>query len=218
VSEKEDKKYRTGTPFPYQNSRERGPNGRLLCRMCGVEVPKGRRTWCSQECIVEGMIWKGYSSVIRDKVWERDKGICQDCGLSIKLIKQLIGVLRGHLCVDLEGDYVEIDRKYDFEIPRLFTGDEVWGWKKHRFQKEGPFYIVEDLLVPLGIELGGHNHLWEADHIIPVAEGGGACGLDGYRLLCIGCHKAATKKLMRRLAGKPEISIEELQLKLEMPE
>ncbi len=35
--------------------------------------------------------------------------------------------------------------------------------------------------------------LFEADHIIPVSQGGGGKGLDGLRLLCRGCHKDVTK-------------------------
>jgi 5-methylcytosine-specific restriction enzyme A len=33
---------------------------------------------------------------------------------------------------------------------------------------------------------------WEADHIVPVADGGGECGLDNYRLLCRACHVRVT--------------------------
>ncbi|MEO7405587.1 MAG: HNH endonuclease signature motif containing protein [Vicinamibacterales bacterium] len=33
---------------------------------------------------------------------------------------------------------------------------------------------------------------WEADHIIPVADGGGECGLENYRLLCRPCHVRVT--------------------------
>jgi 5-methylcytosine-specific restriction endonuclease McrA len=33
---------------------------------------------------------------------------------------------------------------------------------------------------------------WEADHIIPVADGGGECGLENYRLLCRDCHVKVT--------------------------
>jgi 5-methylcytosine-specific restriction enzyme A len=36
--------------------------------------------------------------------------------------------------------------------------------------------------------------LWDADHIIPVKEGGGQCGLDNIRTLCISCHKKVTKE------------------------
>ncbi len=41
---------------------------------------------------------------------------------------------------------------------------------------------------------------WEADHIIPVCEGGGECDLDNYRTLCVPCHKAETAKLAARRA------------------
>jgi 5-methylcytosine-specific restriction endonuclease McrA len=36
--------------------------------------------------------------------------------------------------------------------------------------------------------------LWDADHIIPVKDGGGLCGLDNMRTLCIACHKKVTFK------------------------
>ena len=35
--------------------------------------------------------------------------------------------------------------------------------------------------------------LWDADHIIPVKKGGGSCGLENLRTLCISCHKIVTK-------------------------
>jgi 5-methylcytosine-specific restriction enzyme A len=35
--------------------------------------------------------------------------------------------------------------------------------------------------------------LWDADHIKPVKEGGGLCGLENIRTLCIKCHKQVTK-------------------------
>ena len=38
---------------------------------------------------------------------------------------------------------------------------------------------------------------WEADHILPVADGGGECGLENYRLLCRTCHVAVTAQWRR---------------------
>ena len=38
---------------------------------------------------------------------------------------------------------------------------------------------------------------WEADHIIPVFQGGGVCGLENYRTLCLRCHKNSHKKRIR---------------------
>lgn len=43
---------------------------------------------------------------------------------------------------------------------------------------------------------------WQADHTVPVVEGGGECGLDGMRTLCGACHKQETAKLRARLAER----------------
>jgi 5-methylcytosine-specific restriction enzyme A len=51
-------------------------------------------------------------------------------------------------------------------------------------------------------ELGIPTHrisFWDADHIVPVVEGGGEAGLDNLRTLCIPCHKSVTAELMTRL-------------------
>jgi hypothetical protein len=52
------------------------------------------------------------------------------------------------------------------------------------------------------------------DHVIPVCEGGGLCGLDGYRTLCIPCHRKVTAELRARLAKKNK---RQLTLPMEMP-
>ena len=41
--------------------------------------------------------------------------------------------------------------------------------------------------------------LWDADHIRPVAEGGGQCDLDNLRTLCLLCHRQATAQFRQRL-------------------
>ena len=54
-------------------------------------------------------------------------------------------------------------------------------------------------------EWGLRRHLWDADHILPVAEGGGECDLANMRTLCLKCHQALTAELRKRLARKPSI-------------
>ena len=51
-------------------------------------------------------------------------------------------------------------------------------------------------------EWGRRRHLWDADHIVPVVEGGGECDLSNMRTLCLKCHRAATAALRGRLGGQ----------------
>lgn len=44
------------------------------------------------------------------------------------------------------------------------------------------------------------KEFWDADHIVPVIEGGGECTIDNLRTLCIPCHKQVTKELAARRA------------------
>lgn len=46
----------------------------------------------------------------------------------------------------------------------------------------------------------GTGDLWQADHIKPVIEGGGECGLENLRTLCTACHKLETAALRRRIS------------------
>lgn len=131
---------------------ERGPNGRGLCRWCRAEVPKGRRTFCNDDCVHE---WKlrtnpGY---LRDQVLQRDRGVCAECGL----------------------DAIEFQRRF-----------QLLPVKKRRALK---------------VQLDWHaarRSFWDADHIVPVVEGGGECDLSNIRTLCLWCHRDKTAELRNR--------------------
>jgi 5-methylcytosine-specific restriction enzyme A len=130
----------------------KGPNGRCLCRWCNLEVPPGRLTFCSEWCVEE---WKVRSDPghLRDRVFQRDRGICAICGLDciaeLRRLKKLRGSSRARARI---------------------------GW-----------------------HMGKRKTLWDADHIVPVAEGGGECDLSNMRTLCLKCHCIRTVELRERL-------------------
>jgi len=137
-----------------RNSLPTGPNGRNLCRWCNLEVPKRRFTFCSDWCVEE---WRlrtdpGY---LREKVLERDKGICSQCGADCIAAWSHLKRLRG--------------------AARLKAFSE-WG-----------------------INSRSRKSLWDADHIVPVSEGGGECDLQNIRTLCLKCHRQTTAELRSRL-------------------
>jgi 5-methylcytosine-specific restriction endonuclease McrA len=41
--------------------------------------------------------------------------------------------------------------------------------------------------------------LWDADHVVPVVDGGGECDLSNMRTLCLPCHRKVTAALRARL-------------------
>jgi 5-methylcytosine-specific restriction endonuclease McrA len=55
------------------------------------------------------------------------------------------------------------------------------------------------LLERWGLKRISRKTLWDADHILPVAEGGGECDLQNIRTLCLICHRGQTLELRRRL-------------------
>lgn len=55
------------------------------------------------------------------------------------------------------------------------------------------------LLQHWGMKTRMRKSLWDADHILPVAEGGGECDMDNIRTLCLRCHRSVTLQLRERI-------------------
>ena len=53
-------------------------------------------------------------------------------------------------------------------------------------------------LAEWGLTRMSRSSLWDADHIVPVVEGGGECDLSNIRTLCLKCHRTATAALRQR--------------------
>ena len=57
-----------------------GPSGRARCRWCRLEVPPRRRTFCSDWCVNEWRL-RSDPGYLREKIEQRDHGICAACGI-----------------------------------------------------------------------------------------------------------------------------------------
>ncbi len=149
----------------------RGENGRLLCRWCYVEVPKGRRSFCGSQCVHSWRL-RTDPSYLRAQVLHRDRGICAYC------------------TVDTRAAFIQL---------------------KHSRGKQRKF-----LLNYWGLRRLSRRSLWDADHILPVAEGGGECDLSNLRTLCLACHKMFTGELRTRLSRKCRQTIPASDLGVEL--
>jgi len=155
-------------------STERAPRtpyaGKGVCRWCGAAVPRGRRSWCGARCVDEYL--DRTPGRLRQLVLERDRGVCAVCGRDCERLRERLERLLGRLR----------DR---------YRADSVRSWRCRR--------LFERLRV-VDSGMWSARHLWEADHIVPVVEGGGGCGVDGMRTLCRVCHRHVTAELARRRA------------------
>ena len=139
----------------------KGANGRNLCRWCNLEVPKGRVTFCSAWCVEEWRV-RSDPGYIREKVLERDRGVCAGCGIDCLHAERELKRLRG--------------------VARLKA------------------------FLDWGLRAGSRKSLWDADHIVPVVEGGGECDLENIRTLCLKCHRAVTAELRKRRVAQANAS------------
>jgi hypothetical protein len=150
-------------------------NSRML-----PKPPKGFCKWCGRKFI--GRVWCGGEcrqeayvrmGYVDNYIFIRDGGICAKCGIDT---------------VWLRNNIIEIVRLWRRYGPRdisyYISYSEFW-----------------DAYGPWGRDF--HKRLWEADHIIPVCEGGGCCGLENYQTLCLRCHKKESANLAKRRQVRP---------------
>lgn len=136
-----------------RSSLAKGPGGRSLCRWCNLEVPSGRFTFCSEFCVEEWRL-RSNPAHLRERVFQRDQGICAVCAIDCHAALLQMKKARGTARLKLRAE---------------------WGVTTNR------------------------KSLWDADHIVPVVEGGGECDLSNMRTLCVRCHREQTAALRLRL-------------------
>jgi 5-methylcytosine-specific restriction endonuclease McrA len=177
----------------------KGPGGLNLCFCgCGREVVRPRLNWFSGACI---SAWKlrNDPATIRRAVFRRDRGICAICSCDCEAeaakqratITEWRDIARTAAEKHFEAGMLPEPPPYGPGEPRPQGEPWIWYWTDHWLKER----VQSVKWTPYG-------HAWEADHIVPVVEGGGQCGLDGYRTLCLKCHKVETAKLRKRIAER----------------
>jgi hypothetical protein len=184
----------------------RDADGKRLCSCgCGRHPVYPRRNWFSQECVEK---WREVNDQnhIRYKVFARDKGVCAICGCDTERVKRRLS-------------WSTVENRWNPQLnswsaryrPEGSSGQfnkEQWDrdearWYRYRYRVHRAY----DKRVAAALEAGwprfswphGTRACWEADHIVPVIEGGGQCTFEGFRTLCVPCHKNVTRELHARL-------------------
>lgn len=158
------------------------------CTWCGGPVGRGRQTWCSDRCVKEfrrqcdpQYVSDQIKRWIKRGRWRELR--CESCGHDLNARQE---VLR----------WMERRLRW-LSIP---VGRNPY---RHRLSKkqERRRVILESMLYRAQYDRRfAKLDRWELDHVAPVCEGGGCCGPEGLRVLCVACHRGETKKLAGRRA------------------
>ena len=150
-----------------------------VCRYCEAPTPKGRTRWCSDACN-RAVRMLTHAATQRRAVEARDHGVCALCGL----------------------DTDALERAFREACYAAILPETSWFLMGRSNPKMRPVF---ERLDALGFD--GERSLWDADHVVPVVEGGGVRPgmtpdevLANLRTLCVPCHKAETRALAARRA------------------
>ena len=159
------------------------------CRLCAASIAPPRRTFCSDECVHFHLL-RTSGSHVRKAAAIRDGCVCALCGVDAgaaftaarAAVRQAVAVGAPPPAEALEQSV----RNGPFSGHASLTTMTQRGRAKVR---EGSF--------------------WQVDHVRPVADGGGCCGLANLRTLCTPCHaqvtaRAAGQRAADRRAGREE--------------
>ncbi len=147
-------------------------------------------------------MYKVKVSSVRTQLSKRDKGVCAKCGVDTLRAESRARVARAswewHAKHGMEARLWRFRRSNpgSGKVPNFLLTDR-WGFMQPRVAEARRARLM-------AMEAEGWNverrlSWWEADHIVPVAEGGGQCGPENYRTLCCRCHLVVTNELRQRL-------------------
>ena len=119
-----------------------------------------RHFFCELGECYRGFYERTAAGALRSTCWERDKGVCQNCKRDTEDLVQAIQ----HMLAE--------ERKQKL----LESFNNVSASR------------IAELCKPQQLKKGRRSKFWEADHVTPVALGGGETGADNIRTLCLNCH------------------------------
>lgn len=158
------------------------------CRFCAGPVRPPRRTFCSGDRarFRRGVLVKPGTGCVHEWLLRSNAAY----------MRLHVGLRDGGVCAVCGTDTVALRA-----IIRVYNrADSAWATR--------PDSITAMSVEALGYRVRDLSHvrsLWEADHVVPVVEGGGECGVDDVRTLCLVCHRRATSALAKRRAERRRI-------------
>lgn len=163
--------------------------GQWLCRWCHAPLEGKQTSWCSDGCRVQVARHCDWDSA-RRILEQRSKGVCARCGFDTEALSAAIWA------------YQRIHHDAMIGGPGISKHD-----RNERYQLTKHWPTTTDLCRAIGKRASRWPcALWDANHILALAEGGSLCDQDNLECLCLLCHWEHTRALAGRLAKSKRIT------------
>lgn len=140
------------------------------CRLCRRRLPNHRRGYCTDEC-QSAYLMATSSQYVRLRVFEIDEGVCRGCGLDCDATEKRLWGYSTMQKMAPKSSPIQRGMLAPMELRvALVTSLRSFGF----------------VLSPSKVET-----LWQADHIVPVVDGGSFL-IENLQTLCQVCHKGKT--------------------------
>jgi 5-methylcytosine-specific restriction endonuclease McrA len=182
------------------SAEKRAARQRGQCRWCLGPVEPPRRTFCGDACVDE---WKLRTDgkFRRQRVFARDAGVCAGCGRDCAALeRELLNLLYANPSELLA------------RLSKLGMTRRSYGALDRSLQPVVLGRVGGAVEPGLPVWEPGRT-LWEADHVVECADGGGSCSLSNLQTMCLWCHRVKTAENQRRRAAArrtPEVPSSDL--------
>lgn len=138
------------------------------------------------------------ASAARAALFRVERGVCCACGLDCHALVRDLRAIQKKKNGRVQGSDVADNKK------RLLP---LLSWRRRRLAlilERAPSFRGAKAAAAAarlaGSAVGGHA--WQADHVVAVHRGGGACGVGNLRTLCVPCHAEVTAAQARERARR----------------
>lgn len=117
-------------------------------------------------------------------------------------VRRELSRLERGVCVACQLDCRELVRRLQ-AVPR---GSKGWRARREELLRErAPGFFLDPKhrsYVDRLVDRADEGNAWNGDHIVPVYKGGGECGVENLRTLCVVCHAKVTAEQARERAAE----------------